>query len=770
VIKKLLQRRVPQIVGGYFAGSWVFLEFVDWTVNHYSLSPALTNFVVTTLLLLLPAVFVLAWRHGKPGADVWTKVDAAAIGLNLVVAGGILTVAFSGQELGAATTVRLLEDDDGNTVERVIPKAAFRRDVMVWDFENESGDPGLDWLRSGLLIGLVQDLYQDLFVIPSDIQDERVREPLREAGFELPYGVPLALKRQLTETQGVGYFLTGQIRERDGDTLVVQTHLYETRNARQVATRTYRGSDPLEMADRMSVDVRRDLGIPDWQIEESVDLPVSEIFTGSPEAFRLFSGTRIAMLENRLTDARAAADSALLIDPTFAFAYGASASAALLLGDQAAARDGIAEALRYSYRLPERSKLLLQMLDRLLFRTDPAGAIQTGNYWTELYPQDRMARQLLGQAHAMQGDLDGMIAQYRVLLSMDSTDVQSLQAIASGFRGKEEYDSALVYYARLADLQPTDVQTQLDVAATQSSLLRFDEARAELERARVTAPDDPDVLGRLARLDMQQGRYEDAAAHLEEMERLPRTPQERDLVAGVEETYYYSLGQYAGLRAAFARRLAAVREYAPPIQAVQTVLGSEALVYAADWGQTAFALRQIDSLRATVEPPWSFTLAVPAVQIQLDRGDVESARESLADLRALDAAFGDAPGRQARIVWVEGRIADLEDGNCRRAVDSYQAARDLAPRSALYRGWLGVCLTSLERWEDAEAEVAWLLEHVPGSAEIRQLAGWHYAQRGRTSDAIAQLEIALGYWSTADPDYRPAREARALLEELEQGG
>jgi hypothetical protein len=35
-----------------------------------------------------------------------------------------------------------------------------------------------------------------------------------------------------------------------------------------------------------------------------------------------------------------------------------------------------------------------------------------------------------------------------------------------------------------------------------------------------------------------------------------------------------------------------------------------------------------------------------------------------------------------------------------------------------------------------------------------------------TADAIAELEIALDYWSEADPDYRPAREARALLEEL----
>ena len=238
----------------------------------------------------------------------------------------------------------------------------------------------------------------------------------------------------------------------------------------------------------MSVDVRRDLGIPEWQIEESVDLPAAEILTDSPEAFRAFSGYRVAMYQNQLPRAREAAAAATEIDPGFATAHGATASAALLLGDQTAAREGIAEALRHAYRLPERSRLLLQMLDRMLFRTDPAGALQTGSYWAELYPQDPQARQLLAQAYAMQGDLGRQIAQYRSLLAMDSTDVQSLQAIAGGFRGKGESDSALVYFARLADLQPTDTQTRLDIAATQTSLLQFDEARDGLEDVRGSCP------------------------------------------------------------------------------------------------------------------------------------------------------------------------------------------------------------------------------------------------------------------------------------------
>jgi tetratricopeptide (TPR) repeat protein/TolB-like protein len=768
-MRELLRRRVPQILGGYLAGSWVLLEFTDWAVRQYSLSPALTNFVAVTLLLLLPGTLVLAWRHGAPGVDRWTNVDGAVIGLNLVAAAGVLFVVFSGQELGAATTVRLLEDDAGNTVERVIPKAEFRRDILVWDFDNESGDPDVDWLEAGLWTGLMQDLSQDLFVTPVDPADPRVMEPLREAGFETPHDIPLALKRTLSESRGVDHFLSGEIVESRGDSIVVRTRLYETRNARVVAERTYRATDPLELVDRMSVDARQDLGIPEWQIEESVDLPAGEMLTDSPEAFRAFSGYRAAQLANRLADARAAADSATKIDPTFAMAYGASGSASLLLGDQAAAREGIAEALQYAYRLPERTRLLLQMVDRLVFRTDPAGALQTANYWAELYPQDPMARQLYAQAYAMQGNTDGMIEQFKALLALDPTNVQAHQAIAAGFRAKEEYDSALVYYDRLAELQPTDVQTQLDIAATHASLIHFDEARAELERARTVAPDDPAVVDQLARLDMTEGRYEDAARRIEEMIDLARTSAERATVAGTEETYYYRLGQYAGLREAYERRLRAISESEPPIRAVQIIPQSETLIYAADWDRTAFAMQQVDSLRAIVEEPWSLTLDVPALMVNLDLGNVAAARENLGGLERLDEVFGNAPARQARIRWAEGRIAELEDGTCTRALPSYREATELAPLASLFRAWYANCLIALGRADEAEGEVERLVQRLPGDPKVRMVAARLYALQGRTEAAIGEVENALATWSEADTDFRPAREAREMLRELQTG-
>jgi tetratricopeptide (TPR) repeat protein/TolB-like protein len=769
VIQTLLERRVPQLTGLYIVAAWGFLQFVDWAVDQYTLSPALIDFVVTALLVLLPMIVVLAWRHGAPGADAWTKVDAAVIGLNLIAAGGLLLLVFSGQELGAATTVRLLEDDDGNTVERVIPKASFRRDVLVWDFDNETGNPEFDWLQTGMVIGITADLAQDMFVTTVEASNPRVREPIEEAGFERPVGLPLTLKRQGADRLSLGHFLDGTL-DLDGDTLVVETRLYETHSARQVAAHTYRGTDPLEISDRISVDLRRGMGIPDWQIAESVDLPAAEIISESPQALRALSEGQQLYRANDMAASRVKMEEAAALDSTSAVALLGVGQLSLLMGDQQAARESFAGASRYAYRLPERMQLSVRVMDQLLLQADPEAALRTGRYWTEIYPQDAAGRQLLAAIYGMKGDTDGQIVQYRALLAIDSNDVESMSGLAAAFRAKEEYDSALVYYARLGELQPGDVDTHLNIAATLTSLVKFDQAREQLERARVAAPDEPDVLNRIARLDMREGRYEDAARRVERVSSLARTPQQRYAAAGLEETLYYERGQFGRLADAYRRRLEAAIEHLPPIQAVGAMAASEYLIHAVDARREADALWQLDSLRSSVEAPWSSTTDRAAVRIHLDTGDIQAARESLDGLRALVDAFGAAPVRTALNTWVEGRIAALEDGDCRRALDSYDVAHELVPRSSLYRAWRARCLTTLERWDEAKAEIGWLLERFPGSAKFRLDAARLYAGQGRTADAVAEAEAALDIWSLADPDFRPAREARAFLEELGAAG
>jgi len=772
-MRELLRRRVPQIVGAYLAASWVFLEFTSWSVNQYQLSPALSNLVLATLLLLLPAVALLAWRHGAPGDDGWTRTDAAIIGLTLLLTGGVLTSVFRGQELGAATTVRVLEDEDGNTVERSVPKAAFRHRIVIWPFDNPAGDAGLHGLQMGMADALEADLDQDLFVsTPSVIGDSEnpATERIRTMGYALPLGIPLALKKDITQGTGAEQFLEADLSALPGDTLSVTTRLYDAKTARRVATHGYIGTDPLEIVDRMSADVRRDLGVPDWQLEASMDLPASQITTASRDALSLYGEAWWALFQSDWEAAGSLAREAAFLDPEFALAHALASYSSIFLGNQSAAREEMARAMANAHRLPEPWRLSLRMFDQLFYEPDLEAAIRTGTYWAELYPDDVQAHWMLADVYMNMGAGEEQIAQLRYILAMDPVNTRALRRMAEVFRFISEPDSALAYYRLLVELRPSDVQVLLDLAETLSEdLVRFDEAAAELERARVVDPQDPEVTTRLARLDMRQGRFAEARANLDEAGRLTRTAGERFAVASAEESYFYLLGRYGELKAAYERGVEAAGQHLAPVMANQEVPLSELILHASEWDadRVAFALAQLDSMRANVEAPWTLLSDIPAVTVYLDVGDAASARRAIESVRALQELFGESEWRRSSKLYYEGRVAELEEGDCARSIDIYVEAVELWGTSLPLRLWMARCLTSLERWDEAAAEVDWLLARYPGYARYRLLAARLHAARGDVDDAIAELEVALAIWSEADADYRPAAEARALLAELQ---
>jgi len=766
-MRKLLERRVPQIVGLYVAGGWGFVQFVDWAVHQYALSPDLVNFVVTLLLLLLPSVAWLAWRHGAPGRDVWSVKDGGVVFANLVAAAGVLVLAFAGRELGAATTVKLVEDDQGNVVERAVPRAAFRRALLGFRFENASGDPDLDWLRTGFDLAIGLDIGQDPFVRYTVENHPFVVDLLGEAGIGPGADVPIALRRRAAETLDIENFLEGSFRA-DGDTLEVTTRLYETRNARPAAEHTYRGTDPLEIVDRVTVDLRTDLGIPDWQIQEAVDLPAAELLTENPAAFRALAEADGAMAARDLEGARAEAERAVALDSTSAMAHVLAGWMAFASGDLAAARlhmDGMA---RFDWRLPERARLAMRATNQQFMDQEPEAALRTAGYWAEVYPEDPEAQKTLARLHLGGLNREEAIPHLRALLEIDPTDPDGTRWLADAYAGTGQLDSALAVRRRRAERIPGDMENRLGIAQILTNRGDLAGAREELEAARMAAPRDFDVLEAVGRLDLREGRVEEAARVAEEGHAIARSETDRFELAGLEESIAYARGQLAPLEEAYRTRLRLSRDVVVPIDLPWQVAASELMADAADWGREAWALAQLDSVAALVDPPWSYQVSSASIRIHLDRGDAEAARAATRDL----ADFRDAMGGgnwEAFILWAEARADEIEAGSCAGSMDRYDEARAQRPLAQLFALERARCLRELGRLDEAGEEIDWLLARWPGVQELQVEAARLAGARGEPAAALGHLDGALATWAEADPDYRPAREARALRVELADG-
>jgi tetratricopeptide (TPR) repeat protein len=765
MLAELFKRRVPQIVGFYMVGSWGFVEAVDWAVEQYVLSPHITNFVVALLLLLLPSVLLLAWRYGAPGDDHWTRTESVAIPLNLVVAAAVLYVGFHGEYLGAATTTVVVEDEAGNPVERVIPRNEFRRSVASFFFDNETGDTTLNWLRYGLPLATELDLTQDMFIrVVSPRSDDGLMRELQEAGFEDGVGAPLALKRKLAVDRHVDFLLTGSLIRADSG-LVVESELYDAPRGRLVARHTFSGNDPFELADQMSDQLKRDLGLPTLQIEEAQDLPASEILTHSVSAFRQYALGARALMDSDIDAAERWLAGAVEEDPTFAWAQADLAVSYYLLNRPEEGAAAVQAAQQHLYKLPERAQLHFRTLDYLLFQQKPEQAFKTAKYLVELYPQDIVGRRLLADLLGARGQWEEQIAQLEAILSVDPTQYERLQQIGGIYEEHAQYEAALGYFERYAELFPSDHQSFVAIGELRRRTGEHESARSAFERALLIEPGEVSVMLSLGRLDLDLGEFETARGWADEALAASRGPEDRSEVYGFEETLYYRQGLFLRVEETYRKRLAAEAEYMIPGDVALALAQSEALQYAHEAGRDAFAFRQLDSLRAGLPSPYDDLYGMLYVRALAESGDLERARVELERGKEGIAAIG-YEALNSYAAYLSGLISEQE-GDCRSAVESYRQAVSLSPAELSFAAALGRCQRKLGELEAAEATLQSVLKVVPADAKVRYELALVYEDMGRAADAIEPLQAAADIWQNADPDYRPAQHAQTKLAELQ---
>ena len=84
LIKELIHRRIPHIIGSYlFAGSSLIL-FIDWLVARYEFPEHYVTLSLFGIASIIPSVVILAYFHGAPGKDEWTKIEKIGIPINVI--------------------------------------------------------------------------------------------------------------------------------------------------------------------------------------------------------------------------------------------------------------------------------------------------------------------------------------------------------------------------------------------------------------------------------------------------------------------------------------------------------------------------------------------------------------------------------------------------------------------------------------------------------------------------------------------------------------
>ena len=309
---------VFKVLGVFAVIVAVTFLLLDYLVNRFVLSPHLPNLGTIALISLIPSVVIFAFQRNRGSFAEWTRFGKAGIPINLAVSVVLLVLMFGTKELGAATSSILLQDEDGNSIERVVPKSEFRKRLVIFYFDSQEADPAHDWYAYGIAGALEVDLSQDLFF--QLISPEQFATDFQERGYSDGVGLPLTLRRELAEDAHVPFFVSGSYSDEAGELSVSMT-LHETARGKLLAEHTFTGDDMLELVDQMSLQLKRDLDIPEHYIEQMEDLPVSEVLTGTMSSLEhLMRGLSAVMLRSDWQSAASSLEQSVVEDQTNALA------------------------------------------------------------------------------------------------------------------------------------------------------------------------------------------------------------------------------------------------------------------------------------------------------------------------------------------------------------------------------------------------------------------------------------------------------------------
>ena len=686
-----------------------------------------------------------------------------AIGTALLVLAAMTGVFFRGQPPATA--------EDG------------RRSVAVFYFDNLTGDPQLDWLRTGLTDMLVTNLSQSpgLRVLGTS----RLYQLLEESGhrddrtMSAPVVEAVARKAQAT-TALVGSFV------RAGSQVRIQATLQDPKSGEVIASERVEG-DAQEglfgLVDELTGRLRKRLEMPSrtgpgekrhasWKEKK-----LQEVTTTSVEAWKAYAeGSR---LHDRLQEREAQAffEKAVEADPNFAMALAKLSIVQGNLGDVEKARAYSAKAVAKAVSLPPGERFYIEGRHYSLDPSTLDQAVAAYQKAVDDAPDQTAARNNLAQLLLELQRYPEAIVHLEELRRRGMTFPGSYMTLAQAYVATGRPDKAREALAEYAAEHPDRAASFENLAYFELTQGRTEAALAGFDKAAALQPDDAIKIemGRFAAhaLRDEWAQAEAAAKRLQASDD-PRLRWEGGASLAMARLYRGDVGA--------ARRLAA--EGAKEGRTAEERVGARLFRarLAADLGRHQEALAEAEgALREKVKEPKLLAEGHAARALSLTRlGRKAEAEKSLEKVDAFLATIP-RPLAEPKRMHLEGEIA-LARGDHAAARAALEKAARLAPMIGIRMDTgpieirYALARTALEQDEPetarehlravVEAGPARVMTPVPYVRSLALLAALE-EKAGMAQDARELYERYLGYWKDGQIDRAEVARAGQRLAALE---
>ena len=279
---------VLQFFAAYLVAAWTILQFVDWIINRYQISPYWVDIWLWLFVGIIPSLLIYLYHRERINKRILHLREKIIFPLNVVIIAVGLYLGYGTSDLGATTKEIEFANEDGTLVRKLITKDEFRIGIPIFNFKQTSKDSTTMWLERGIRDLLYIDMHQDKNVNPYYFFADNTIDKVQNTKVFYKF------------------YVDGTYKVIDGF-YTVNPNLRQSSNGKLIASRSFTGTEVSKILDSISIYIREQVGVTDKQRAQYVDLDIQEFTSDSIKAIQHFV----------LGDY----DKAIAIDSTFALAY-----------------------------------------------------------------------------------------------------------------------------------------------------------------------------------------------------------------------------------------------------------------------------------------------------------------------------------------------------------------------------------------------------------------------------------------------------------------
>ena len=759
ILRDLWNRRVIQILIAYLISSWIIKQAVAAIVTNYMLSPYLVDLAWVILLSLIPTVFLLTYFHGKRSFGKWSRAEVIGLPANAVITIALVFILFQGKDLGAATKTLVLEDEKGDKIERIVYKSEFRKKIALFFFNNISGDTSFNWMQYAIPSILDYDLSQNLFlhVQPASALFYK----FKEAGYNDGLGAPLMLLKNISEYYQLNYFVTGDFNNQ-ADAYQIKVKLFETANARLISEFELSNADFFTLIDNISTMLIEKLELPSRHKSESSDLPIAVIYTDSIKALEYFTkGNNEILIKNNWQKATDFVEMAIQVDPGFTMAHLVLAEYYFNSNNISRAEEELQITMDNIYNLPERLQFNAKFF-YYISKQDPDKALAVSKMWTELFPEDIEAHEMLATRYQYKNMFKESIEEYRAILRLDPGQTKYIRYIGDLHETMGNYDSAMYYHTQYAETNPMDYKAYRNLGELYLNLGDYDNAAKMLEKASVMGSQDIDVQLTRITVDMRLGKFNKVENKFNSLLKDCTTIQDSTSVYKKMSDFYEMLGQMQKSLYYQKQFVSGIKNFINPLNyLVFKIFNIDKYVKA---GKKEEAFQILKKSEKEIEPPVDKVVSFGYIFYYLALDSASKAELYLEGAKELAVSFGEEM-LLTNILFAEAMIYEQKE-DFTKALEYYLSYQESRPLESNTNRLIARCYRELGEMDKAKESIEIALKFKPYYPKINYEAALIYLEEGDEIKAVKHLQTALEAWKDADADFEPMILAKEKLDEI----